>query len=377
MKKQQRTSGGATTLPGHYYTSENIFREELERIFMQRWICAGNAGQLKNSGSYFLFTLGKESVIVTLDQDHIVRAYYNVCRHRGTRICDQAAGEFNGKIQCPYHAWTYALDGRLIGAPNMSTTESFDRAQYPLHAIHCTVWEGYVFLNFSEDPQPFESEYAPVLNRFTNWNIAELEVAHTEIYEVASNWKILFQNYSECYHCPTVHPLLARLTSYRDTIIQLEEGAFLGGPMIVSGGESMTIDGRLCAMPIPNLSEEDQRHVYYFTLFPNLFLSPHPEYVLVHRLIPLAPDRSRIVCEWLFHPEAKMRHDYEPARAIEFWDITNRQDWQLCERSQEGVSSRAYTPGPYCDLESILAAFDREYLKLMGQDEVEGPALRR
>jgi Rieske 2Fe-2S family protein len=368
MKNPARSAGGATTLPGHYYTSETIFHEELERIFMNRWICAGNASQLRHPGSYFIFTIGKENVIVTLDENRSVRAFYNICRHRGTRICTDSNGQFHGKIQCPYHAWTYGLDGTLIGAPNMSSTASFDRSQYPLQKVYCHVWEGYVFLNFSDDPEPFESEYEPVLDRFSEWNISELRIAHTEIYDVKANWKILFQNYSECYHCPTVHPLLARLTQYRDTAIHLDEGPFLGGPMNVSGGESMTMDGRLCAMPIPNLPDEKQRKVYYFTLFPNVFLSPHPEYVLVHRLDPVAPDRTRIICEWLFHPEAMNRPDYEPSRAVDFWDLTNRQDWDLCERSQEGVSSRAYIPGPYCDLESMLAAFDREYLKLMDRE---------
>ena len=142
--------------------------------------------------------------------------------------------------------------------------------------------------------------------------------------------------------------------------------------MNVSGGESMTIDGRLCAMPIPNLPDEKQRKVYYLTLFPNVFLSPHPEYVLVHRLDPLSPDRTRIICEWLFHPEAMTQSGFDPMRAVEFWDVTNREDWHVSELSQLGIGSRGYTPGPYADLESLLAAFDREYLHSLGHD-----ALRR
>jgi Rieske 2Fe-2S family protein len=143
----------------------------------------------------------------------------------------------------------------------------------------------------------------------------------------------------------------------------------LGGPMWMTNPEgSMSIGGRRCAAPFDALSAEERARVYYYTLFATGFVSFHPDYVLVHRALPLAIDRTRIVCDWYFHPDAIAKEGFDPAPAIEFWDLTNRQDWALCENTQRGVASRAWTPGPYSDLESQLAAFDRHYLRVMNPE---------
>jgi Rieske 2Fe-2S family protein len=193
--------------------------------------------------------------------------------------------------------------------------------------------------------------------------MAELASAHQTVYEVDANWKLFFHNYSECYHCPSVHPHLNRLTPYRQTENDLDEGPVLGGPMWMSNAEgSMTMHGGRCAPPFDGLSPEERARVYYYTLFPSAFLSLHPDYVLVHRAQPLQIDRTRIVCDWLFHPEAMAAPGFDPQPAIDFWDLTNRQDWELCANAFRGVVSRAWRPGPYSELESQLAAFDRQYL---------------
>jgi Rieske 2Fe-2S family protein len=354
-------------LPAEYYTSQEVFGEEMGRIFGSRWLFAGHVSQLSEPGSHFLFELGRESVIVTRDKEGQVRAFNNVCRHRGARICTDARGRFKGGIQCPYHAWTYGLDGTLTAAPNMDEVEGFVKTDFPLNALSTEVWEGLVFVNFSSAPVPFEEAFAPLLGKFSRWHIPELQSVHRTVYDVDANWKLLFQNYSECYHCPTVHPVLNKLTPYRNSINDLEEGPFLGGPMRMSiEGGSMTMSGRACAAPLGEITGEDLDLVYYYTLFPNLFLSLHPDYVLIHRGEPQGPARTRIVCEWFFHPEAVAKADFDASGAIEFWDMTNRQDWHLCTLSQQGISSGGYTPGPYADLESQLAAFDREYLRSLG-----------
>ncbi len=357
-----RTANGQQTLPGQYYTSKDIFRLEMERIFYERWLCVGRTEQLEEPGSYFVQSIGQESILVTKDDRNEIHAFYNVCRHRGTRLCNQSSGQLNGKIQCPYHAWTYTLDGELMAAPNMTDVTGFDRSQYPLQPVPLAIWQGFVMINLSLNPQPFEKVFAPVLHRFDPWQLSELRSTHQIVYDVAANWKLIFQNYSECYHCPKVHPALAKLTPYRHSSNFLEEGPFLGGPMKLRA-ESMTIDGRFCATPFSGLSEEDASVVHYYTIFPTMFVSPHPDYVLVHRIQPLAPDRTQVICDWLFHPDAKTQSGFDPKAAVEFWDVTNRQDWHVCELSQQGVRSRGYTPGPYADLESLLAAFDREYLR--------------
>ena len=361
---RKRSASGAMTLPGKYYTSEEIFHEETEKIFSESWICVGHVSRIPETGSYFLHNIGKESIIVTRDRQGMVNAFYNVCRHRGTRLCTEASGQFSGKIQCPFHAWTFSLEGRLFGAPNMKDAESFQLTDYPLHYVATTVWEGFIFVNLSARPRPFSEVFAPILYRFTEWQIPELRVAERIVYDIQANWKLIFQNYSECYHCPTVHPLLANLTPYKSSTNHLEEGPFLGGPMQLNDGtESMTMDGKVCAAPIETVIGDNRKVVHYYTIFPSMFLTLNPEYVMVHRVEPLASNRRRVICEFLFHPAAMEKPNFEPHRAVDFWDITNRQDWEVSELSQHGISSRAYTPGPYANLESLLAAFDREYLQ--------------
>ncbi|SRR5581483_2075499 len=357
------------TLPGRYFTSPEIFAEETEKIFTRRWLCAGRAEELARPGDYFLRQVGPESLILLRDRAGAVRAFYNVCRHRGSRLCEAERGRFAGTIQCPYHAWTYGLDGRLIGAPSADTIEDFDRADWPLHRAATAVWEGFVFLNLAEDPEPFERAFAPVLSRFERFNLPALRAARRITYEVACNWKLIFQNYSECYHCAPVHPALVKLSPPTSGENDLYRGPFLGGYMeIVDGKGSLTLSGRACGVTVGALPPDDLHRVYYYSLFPNMLLSLHPDYVMYHMVWPRDPGRTTIECEWLFHPDALRDPAFDPGDAVGFWDLTNRQDWHICELSQLGIRSSRYRPGPYSRRESLSAAFDREVLRSLGHD---------
>jgi Rieske 2Fe-2S family protein len=370
---KRRTAAGQHTLARQYFTSEDVFRAERERIFSRSWLLAGHGSQLAHPGSYFLFELDRESVIVLRGDE--IRAFHNHCRHRGSRLCQEHAGTLGQAIQCPYHAWTYGLDGGLRAAPNMKEVAGFDRADYPLHRVALESWEGFLFLNLAPAPAPFAQSLPALLARFGQWRLPELAAVHRAVYEVNANWKLFFHNFSECYHCPTVHPHLNKLTPYRNTENDLDEGPVLGGPMWMSDPEgSMTLHGGRCAPPLPGLSAEQRARVYYYTVFPSAFLSFHPDYVLVHRLQPLAIDSTRIVCEWLFHPEAIAAPGFDPRPAIDFWDLTNRQDWELCANAFKGVVSGAWQPGPYSELESQLAAFDRQYLAALDPQAPAAPA---
>lgn len=355
---------GARTLPGRYYTAPEVFAAEGERIFRRSWICAGREEEIARPGEYFLVLAAGESLIVTRGEDGVSRALYNVCRHRGTRLCEVERGQLGRSIQCPYHAWTYGLDGRLIGAPDMDRVEGFDRAEYPLHQAALASWGGFLFVHLGTDPEPFDQVFAPLRDRFARFNLGALRPWRGIEYDVRANWKLLFQNYSECLHCPVIHPRLSQLTPYRTGQNDLVEGPFLGGYMeLAEKGGSMTMSGRSCAIPVATLPEEDFERVYYYSIFPNLLLSLHPDYVMAHRLWPAAPDRTRVVCEWLFHPDVFTTTGSDPEDAIAFWDATNREDWNICERGQAGISSRKYAPGPYSPRESLPAAWDREYLR--------------
>ncbi|MEM7417726.1 MAG: aromatic ring-hydroxylating dioxygenase subunit alpha [Gemmatimonadota bacterium] len=363
-----RTAQEQKTLDRRYYVDSDVYERETEQIFRDRWLYAGRTSELSEPGSYFLFEMEEESVIVLRDHDDRIQALHNVCRHRGTRLVLDASGSFSKSIQCPYHAWTYSLDGTLIGAPFMDEVEGFDPSEYPLHAVGLALWEGCIFLNLAHDPEPFEQAFAPLIGKFGRWELADVRIAHRIVYDIPANWKLVFQNYSECYHCPSLHPVLNRLTPFRNAENDLEEGPFLGGPMVMEIKDgSMTMTGQRCAAPFAGLEGDELGQVHYYTVFPNLLLSLHPDYVLIHRVDRLATDQTRIVCDWLFHPEAMAAADFDPSPAIDFWNMTNSQDWEVSERSQAGIASRAYTPGPYAELESMIAAWDRQYLTVLGE----------
>jgi Rieske 2Fe-2S family protein len=357
----------AKTLPGKYYTSSETYQVELERIFYENWLCAGRVEQIPNPGDYFLQAVGPESIIIVRAKDGRVHAFYNVCRHRGTRMFAEEKGKFSSCMQCPYHAWTYDLGGQLIGAPLMDELAGFDKADYPLHPVALVEWEGFLYVNLSCQPEPFERAFAPLLGKFASWNLSGLRVAAHIEYDVKANWKLIVQNYSECYHCPLIHPDLAHLSPYRSGRNDLFEGPFLGGFMDLRHEfGSMTVSGRACAAPIGSVAGDDIHRVYYYTLFPNVLLSLHPDYVMCHTLWPEGPGQTHIKCELMFDPQAMGQPGFDAADAVEFWDKTNRQDWHVCELSQLGVSSRAYTPSPYSGQESLLAAFDRQVLRMLG-----------
>ena len=358
---------GAHTLPREYFLSPDIYAAELERIFYRRWLCVGRTDRISQPGDYFTQQVGSENIIVLHDRSGGYQAYYNVCRHRGTRLCEEHTGRFSETIQCPYHAWTYGLDGRLIGAPSTADLENFNKADWPLHRVAVATWEGFLFINLARDPEPFDTAWEALQGRWNRFNLPNLQVHRTIEYEVACNWKLLFQNYSECYHCGPVHPSLAKLTPPTSGENDLTEGPFTGGFMVLNRGiESMTMSGRSCGVAVGDLPEEDMNRVYYYAIFPNMLLSLHPDYVMFHTIWPEGTKRSRIFCSWLFHPATLSDPTFKPDDGVEFWDMTNKQDWHICEQSQLGVESRAYTPGPYSRRESLSVQFDREVMRALG-----------
>jgi Rieske 2Fe-2S family protein len=359
-KTTETFTAGAKSLSQRYFVSPEIFAKEQKKIFSAQWVLVGHQSQITRPGDYVISQIAGESLIVVRDQRSTIRGFYNVCRHRGTRLREDQTGHAS-VIQCPYHAWTYALDGRLLGAPHMDDVPGFDKADYSLHPVHLGLWEGFIFVNLADSPAPLEEWFAPLAGKFSHWNLPMLRSAKAINYDVQANWKLMFENYSECYHCPGVHPQLQKVSPYDSAENDLREGPFLGGFMKINPGKSLTVSGNACAAFVGKI--ENLQQVFYYSIFPNMLLSLHPEYVMVHQLWPQSPERTLIFCDWFFHPEAFERKDFKPEDAIEFWDMTNKQDWHVCELSQQGIASRAYEPGPYSTRESIPAAWDREYLR--------------
>jgi Rieske 2Fe-2S family protein len=366
-KTAESFTPGAKTLPGPYFVSPEIFAKEQERIFARQWLCVGHQSQVHAPGDFLTLDVFGENLILVRSRAGEIHGLYNVCRHRGTRMLEQNCGQLRETIQCPYHAWTYTLDGRLVGAPHMDEVEGFDKAEHGLHRVNLAVWEGFIFINLATEPPPLATVFAPLKGKFAHWNLPSLRSARRIEYQVRANWKLICQNYSECYHCPLVHPVLAKVSPYDAAENDLCEGPFLGGFMPITKGRSLTMTGNACGPPVGNIQAEDHHRVFYYSIFPNLLLSLHPDYVMVHQIWPQSADRLTILCDWLFNPAAFGRPDFHPEDAVAFWDMTNRQDWHVCELSQQGIASRAYAPGPYSARESIPAAWDREYLRTLGE----------
>ena len=255
----ERTAYGATTLDAEYYLSSAIYQQETERIFQRQWMCVGRSVEFNQPGGCRVIEVEGESLILLVDSDGALRCYYNVCRHRGTRLCGPDA-EIGKVIRCAYHGWTYDRRGQLVNAPNMSVVSGFAPSEYPLQKVPTAEWEGFVFVCLDGSPVALEEAYESVLTRFRNWGIEELVSVDRREYEVSANWKLLFQNYSECYHCSRVHPQLNRLSSYTSAANDLSEGAFLGGPMqLADGVDSMTTTGKLCGRAFRGLDDEQRR----------------------------------------------------------------------------------------------------------------------
>ena len=357
----------AHTLDRDYYVNPEILKKEYKNIFLNNWICAGRTSEIKEPGEYKIINLNVESVIALRDETDNLKAYYNVCRHRGTRICEKLSGKFSKSIQCGYHGWTYGLNGSLIGAPHMEKVGKFNKKDYHLHPVSIREWEGFIFINLSEEPENFDSLFEPLINRFSSWKISELIVKEKKSYNVKGNWKLVIQNFSECYHCPILHPDLAAIHNYMGGRNDLYEGPFLGGYMDFNNGKkSITSSGELCAPPIEGLDKADYKRVYYYSIFPNMLLSLHPEYVMYHTISPNGVDQCTVTCSWLFPEKIANSKNYNTHDAIEFWNMTNKQDWYISELSQLGIQSKKYSPAPYSGQESLLAEFDRYYLENLG-----------
>lgn len=358
----------AVTLPARYYTDPAVFEREGERFYRRLWVGVGRLSEIPKRGDYITREIAGDSLIVVRTDGDNVRAFYNVCRHRGTQLCGESSGTFGGSIQCPYHAWTYDYEGRLIGTPHMDGSPGFRKEDFPLGAVRADTWDGFLFVCLSDTARPLRDQLVSLPEKFAPWEMGGLVCAHRVVYDVKANWKLIVQNYNECLHCPTLHPTLNKLSHYLSGENESLQPSYMGGRMDLNDGvETMSMDGTCRREPLPGLPPDERRRVYYYSVFPNFLMAPHPDYVLTHTLWPEAPNRTKIVCEWLVHPVEAARAGFDLSDVTSFWDMTNRQDWHVCELAQAGISSRAYRPGPYSSREDLLYAFDRFVVATLGE----------
>ena len=355
----RRPFKAARLLPPRVFHDPAILEFEQRNWFGRDWICVGRAEEAANRGEYFLATLAGESVMVLRGADGELRAFHNVCRHRGSTILEESCGKLV-RIQCPYHAWTYGLDGQLQRAKHTDDLVDFEPAENSLVPVRCETWQGFVFLSLDPAARPLVAVLDDLPGHFERFDFATLRRAKRITYEVKANWKAIAENYSECYHCPGIHPQLNRLTPYDMGRNYLTDGPWEGGYMeLVANAETMSTDGHTHGRPaLPGIEGDDLQRIYYYLVWPNLLVSLHPDYLLTHQVIPVEPGRSIIHCDWFFHPDTIARPDFDPSDAIDFWDLTNRQDWHVCELQQQGTASKAYTAGRYSNQEDSVHAFD-------------------
>jgi Rieske 2Fe-2S family protein len=342
-----RPFGQSRMLPRLAYLDDALLRWERQHFFDGGWVCAGRADGLAQPGAQTAARLGTTSVLLTRDGAGALHAFANICRHRGHELLACGTAAAGGVIRCPYHGWSYELDGSLHLVPGFGD-DGLDRAASSLARFTAAEWAGWVFVDGSGTAGPLPDYLGSLARRAEPWECERLVVAATHQYELRANWKLVIENYHECYHCPMIHPELCRVSpshsghNYRD-----EPGVWLGGEMeLAAGVETMSLDGRSGGGPLRRLDDHQRRHVLYLHLFPNLLLSLHPDYVMTHRVEPITATTSHVECQWLFPPEVMARSGFDPSYAVEFWDLVNRQDWHAVESVQRNVESPEFVPGP-------------------------------
>jgi Rieske 2Fe-2S family protein len=362
-------SGMQRSLPSGYYRSEEIFALEKEKIFCREWFCAAREEQIPAPGDVLVLSVLGESVIVARTKEGEIKAHYNVCRHRGSRLLPEPGElipediKLNGGvlgangIRCPYHMWTYALDGKLLNAPYTKEGEGFCKADFSLYAVGVEVWGGFVFLNLTPEAAAREgrtlrSAFGDAMERVKRYPLGELRAAKRIEYEVAANWKIILENYNECYHCGAVHPELCDVVP----AFKQQGGAALEwerGIPHKEGAVTFTWTGKTNRAAFPGLDDDEKVRHKGELIYPNMMLSLACEHVAAFTLWPKAPDRTAVICDFLFHPEEMKKTDFAPGDAIEFWDLVNRQDWEICKRVQQGVQARVHEFGYYAPMEDM------------------------
>jgi glycine betaine catabolism A len=390
--KNYRTNG---PLQREFYVSPDIFAIDMERIFGRWWLFAGHSCTIPNPGDYFTYQIGKEPIVVIRDNRGEVRAFYNTCRHRGSRICTEEHGRTT-KLVCPYHRWTYELDGTLL----MDTKRDFgvDRSTLSLHPVQLRHVCGLVFVSLSDDPPSFDDAFATIERKMKPHGIERAKVAHTIDYLVKANWKIVFENNRECYHCPSNHKeynrtaydvmrdqgrtdpvkmaeveAIAAEANARFAALGLDVGDassnMTGGffrchrTPLMKGFVTQSMDGKPVSIPMGDFKQHDVGTLRT-TIFPNFWQHSNGDYAAAARLIPLAPDLTAVRATFLVHKDAVEGEDYTLDRLLPVWSATNDQDWRIVENQQVGVSSKKYTPGPFSQTKEFnVAHFDEWYLR--------------
>jgi glycine betaine catabolism A len=338
------------TLPGSCYTDPGVFAREQELIFEGHWLCAARSAEIPGAGQFQVVQAGRESVLIVRQHDGGLRAFLNVCRHRGSRLCVEASGQVTRYLRCSYHAWSYELGGRLAAAPNLARMADIDRDEYGLLPVALREWLGYAWVCLAREPPSFEDTViGSVTARLGSaqaieaYQLGDLAVGRRISYDVAANWKLIVENFMECYHCAPIHPELTSLLP--EFAGGFAAQYYVGhGAAFAGRADGFTIDGSAGFARLPGVREDQDRKYFAITIRPQVFINLVPDHVILHRMFPVAADRTTVVCDWLFDARL-VASGPDLTRSVELFDRVNRQDFEACERTQPSMSSRAYSRG--------------------------------
>lgn len=368
-RESPRTSSAPErSLPRAAYVDPAFFAAERDAIFFDQWFYVGRADRLAATGSFEVMDVAGESAIVVRDEADRLHAHLNLCRHRGSRLLC-GAGRLRGAIRCPYHGWSYALDGKLVASPFVESADVPAGADR-LHRVAADVWGGFLFLHFSpERARPLTAQLDAIPERTSRYPLAELRVARALRYDVAANWKVLLENYNECYHCAGVHPELCRVVP----AFKHRGGADLDWERGIAhreGAWTFTATGTSAREPFADLNDDERVRHKGELIYPNFMLSLSADHAAAFSLWPRGPESTTIVCDFLFHPSEMQKPGFDPSDAVEFWDLVNRQDWAICERVQSGMQSRAFRYGYYAPMEDASLDIRRYVASRLGEAAV-------
>jgi Rieske 2Fe-2S family protein len=357
-------------LPAQAYYDPQQYERELRRIWYRNWVYVGRCSELDRARAFRTFELGDQKILLVRDDRGVLQGFHNTCRHRGAALCRESEGQLRtGSIVCPYHAWTYNLQGKLLRTSSKAHASGFDVADFPLYKISVKEWCGFIFVALTDAPPPFEKIFDLRLDRLDAWPLKDLVVGHVLQKTIASNWKIFWENYNECLHCPGVHPRLSQLVPiYGRGLLEERDDpqwsahaadanpAYKGG--LRDGAATWSLDGRTTGIPFPGLSDADRKagHIY-MTSLPSVFLVGHVDYVRVVRLLPLGPERTELRVEYLFSPQTLADPGFDLRNVVDFTNLVMTEDAEVCELNQRGLKAAPHARGVVMPEEYVIRQF--------------------
>ena len=357
-------------LPADAYYDPRRYELELKRIWYKNWVYVCRSSELAGAKAYRTFELGDQRILLVRDETQTLHGFHNTCRHRGSVLCTEPKGTLrSSSIVCPYHAWVYNLRGELLRTTSKRHGEGFKVADFTLYKIRVREWNGFVFVALTADPPSFDRLFDTPLNRLDAWPLAELEVGHTLVKTIECNWKIFWENFNECLHCPGVHPKLSSLVPIYGRALMDErddpnwsahaadpDPKYRGG--MRAGADTWSLDGQLSCAPFPDLSEEDRKAGYvYMTGVPSIFIVGHPDYVRVVRVRPLGPERTELTAEYLFAPQTLADPKFDLRSIVEFTSMVLSEDGGVCELNQRGLRAQPHVRGVVMPEEYVIRQF--------------------